>query len=103
MYFDDRDEAEANNTLAVIDNPYKVDTSPIPTTISARIHNKNNNGCYTIVNFDLKVTDTPILTQPLDYRLCDDTASAGGDTDGVSSFLLNTIDDEILIADTNSG
>jgi gliding motility-associated-like protein len=103
LYFDDRDEAEANNTLAVIDNPYKVDTSPIPTTISARIHNKNNNGCYTIVNFDLKVTDTPILTQPLDYRLCDDTASAGGDTDGVSSFLLNTIDDEILTNVTNPG
>ena len=95
LYFDDRDEALANNTLAVIANPYSVNTSPTPTEIWANIINKNNDECYTTVQFKLKVTDTPTLTQPLDYRLCDDTAS-GSDTDGKSSFLLKTKDAEIL-------
>ncbi|MDC3366477.1 T9SS type B sorting domain-containing protein, partial [Flavobacteriaceae bacterium] len=103
LYFDNLLDAEANTTANIIANPYRVNTSPIPTTIYARIHNSINTTCYTTVEFKIKVTDTPILTQPLDYRICDDTASAGGDTDGVSSFLLNRIDDEILIADTNSG
>ena len=102
LYFDDRDEAEANNTLAVIANPYRVNTSPTPTYIWANIINKNNDECYTTVQFKLKVTDTPILTQPSDYRLCDDTDS-GSDTDGKSSFFLNTKDAEILTDVTNPG
>ena len=102
LYFDDRDEAEANNTSAVIANPYIVNTSPTPTDIWANIINKNNDECYTTVQFKLKVTDTPILTQPSDYRLCDDTDS-GSDTDGKSSFFLNTKDPEILTNVTNPG
>jgi gliding motility-associated-like protein len=102
LYFDDRDEAEANNTSAVIANPYIVNTSPTPTDIWANIINKNNDECYTTVQFKLKVTDTPILTQPSDYRLCDDTDS-GSDTDGKSSFFLNTKDAEILTGVTNPG
>jgi len=102
LYFDDRDEAEANNTSAVIANPYIVNTSPTPTDIWANIINKNNDECYTTVQFKLKVTDTPILTQPSDYRLCDDTDS-GSDTDGKSSFFLNTKDAEILTNVTNPG
>jgi hypothetical protein len=54
------------------------------------------------VQFKLKVTDTPTPTQPSDYRICDDTAS-GSDTDGKSSFLLNTKDAEILTNVTNPG
>ena len=56
---------------------------------------------FCFLKFKLKVTDTPIPTQPTEYRLCDDTTSAGGDTDGVSSFLLNTKDTEILATVTN--
>jgi len=101
LYFDNLPDAEANTTAAIIANPYRVNTSNNP-TIYARIHNSNNTTCYTTVEFKLKVTDTPVLTQPTTYRLCDDTAS-GSDTDEKSSFLLNTKDAEILTDVTNPG
>ena len=101
LYFDNLPDAEANTTAAIIANPYRVNTSNNP-TIYARIHNSNNTTCYTTVEFKLKVTDTPVLTQPTAYRLCDDTAS-GSDTDQKSSFLLNTKDAEILTDVTNPG
>ena len=100
LYFDNLLDADANTTAAIIANPYPVNTSDNP-TIYARVHNINSNTCYTIVEFKLKVTDTPTPSQPTEYRLCDDTTSAGGDTDGVSSFLLNTKDAEILASVTN--
>ena len=60
----------------------------IEETIYARVQNiAAPNTCFAITDFKLKVTDIPTPTQPSDYRLCDDTASAGGDTDGESSFL----------------
>ena len=101
MYFDNLPDAEANTTANIIANPYRVNTSNNP-TIYARIHNSNNTTCFTTVEFKLKVTDTPVLTQPTVYRLCDDTAS-GSDTDEKSSFLLNTKDAEILTDVTNPG
>ncbi|MDB9955786.1 hypothetical protein OAD46_00925 [Flavobacteriaceae bacterium] len=101
LYFDNLPDAEANTTANIIANPYRVNTSNNP-TIYARIHNSNNTTCFTTVEFKLKVTDTPVLTQPTVYRLCDDTAS-GSDTDGKSSFLLNTKDAEILTDVTNPG
>ena len=101
LYFDNLPDAEANTTANIIANPYRVNTSNNP-TIYARIHNSNNTTCFTTVEFKLKVTDTPVLTQPTVYRLCDDTAS-GSDTDEKSSFLLNTKDAEILTDVTNPG
>ena len=101
LYFDNPSDADLNTTVAIIVNPYRVNTSENP-TIYARIHNVDNISCYTIVQFKLKVTDTPTPTQPTVYRLCDDTAS-GSDTDGMSSFLLNTKDAEILTGVTNPG
>ena len=100
MYFDTLVDADANTTAAIIANPYRVNTFGNP-TIYARVHNINSNTCYTIVEFKLKVTDTPTPSKPKEYRLCDDATSAGGDTDGVSSFLLNTKDAEILASVTN--
>ena len=102
FYFDNPIDAESYNTLAIIANPYRVNTSDNP-IIYARIHNVDNISCYTTVQFKLKVTDTPTPTDPSDYKLCDDTFSIGGDTDGVSSFLLNTKDAEILTGVTNPG
>jgi gliding motility-associated-like protein len=101
LYFDTLVDAEANNTAAIISNPYPVNTSDNP-TIYARIHNINNTTCYTIVEFKLKVTDTPTPTQPSVYRLCDDAAS-GSDIDQKSLFLLNTKDAEILASVVNPG
>ena len=101
LYFDNLVDAEANNTAAIIANPYPVNTSDNP-TIYARIHNINNTTCYTIVEFKLKVTDTPTPTQPSVYRLCDDAAS-GSDIDQKSLFLLNTKDAEILASVVNPG
>ena len=101
LYFDNLVDAEANTTGAIIANPYPVNTSDNP-TIYARIHNINNTTCYTIVEFKLKVTDTPTPTQPSEYRLCDDAAS-GSDIDQKSLFLLNTKDAEMLATVTNPG
>ncbi|MDC0002033.1 hypothetical protein OAD76_01860, partial [Flavobacteriaceae bacterium] len=103
FYFDNPLDAESYNTAAIIDNPYRVDTSNNP-TIHARVQNiAAPNTCFAITSFKLKVTDTPTPTDPSDYSLCDDTVSIGGDTDGVSSFLLNTKDAEILTGVTNPG
>ena len=101
LYFDTLADADANTTAAIIANPYRVNTSDNP-TIYARIHNINNTTCYSIVEFKLKVTDTPTPTQPSVYRICDDTAS-GSDIDQKSLFLLNTKDAEILATVTNPG
>ena len=101
LYFDNLLDADANTTAAIIANPYRVNTSDNP-TIYARIHNVNNTTCYSIVEFKLKVTDTPTPTQPSVYRICDDTAS-GSDIDQKSLFLLNTKDAEILATVTNPG
>ncbi|MDB4098700.1 T9SS type B sorting domain-containing protein, partial [Polaribacter sp.] len=102
LYFDDPLDANANITAAIIDNPYRVDTSDNP-TIYARVQNITApNTCFAITSFKLKVTDTPTPTDPSDYRLCDDTVS-GSDIDEKSSFLLNTKDAEILTGVTNPG
>ena len=101
LYFDTLADAEANTTAAIIANPYRVNTSNNP-TIYARIHNINNTTCYSVVEFNLKVTDTPTPTQPSVYRLCDDAAS-GSDVDQKSLFLLNTKDAEILASVVNPG
>ena len=102
LYFDNPSDADLNTTTAIIVNPYRVNTSENP-TIYARIHNVDNTSCYTTVQFKLKVTDIPTPSQPTEYRVCDDTTSAGGNTDGVSGFLLNTKDAEILTGITNPG
>ncbi|MDB9799037.1 hypothetical protein OAB80_03540, partial [Flavobacteriaceae bacterium] len=102
LYFDNPSDANLNTTTAIIVNPYRVNTSENP-TIYARIHNVDNTSCYTTVQFKLKVTDIPTPSQPTEYRVCDDTTSAGGNTDGVSGFLLNTKDAEILTGITNPG
>ena len=101
LYFDTLADAEANNTAAIIANPYRVNTSDNP-TIYARIHNINNTTCYSVVEFNLKVTDTPTPAQPSVYRICDDIDS-GSDIDQKSLFLLNTKDAEILATVTNPG
>ena len=89
LYFDNISDAELNTTSAIIANPYRVNTSTNP-TIYVRIHNIDNPNCFAITEFKLKVTDVPEPTQPINWRKCDD------DTDGISSFLLNTKDAEIL-------
>ena len=101
LYFDNLLDADANTTAAIIANPYRVNTSDNP-TIYARIHNINNTTCYSVVEFNLKVTDTPTPTQPSVYRICDDIDS-GSDIDQKSLFLLNTKDAEILATVTNPG
>ena len=94
LYFDNISDAELNTTSAIIANPYRVNTSTNP-TIYVRIHNIDNPNCFAITEFKLKVTDVPEPTQPINWRKCDD------DTDGISSFLLNTKDAEILATVTN--
>ncbi|MDC3345172.1 hypothetical protein OAV59_03325, partial [Flavobacteriaceae bacterium] len=96
LYFDNLSDAELNTTSAIIANPYRVNTSTNP-PIYARIHNIDNPNCFAITEFKLKVTDVPEPTQPINWRKCDD------DTDGISSFLLNTKDAEILTGVANPG
>jgi gliding motility-associated-like protein len=97
LYFSTAADATANVTGTTLPNPFANPTAFSSQTIHARIHNKNNTDCFALTDFILSVTDLPIPLQPTVYRLCDDTASTGGDTDGITtSFLLNTKDPEIL-------
>ncbi|MDB4037370.1 hypothetical protein N9473_04820, partial [Polaribacter sp.] len=95
LYFDTSIKATNNVTGSNLPNPYKVNTGSSQ-TIFARIHNKNDNTCFNIVNFDIAVTGTPVPKTPLDYAFCDNT-SVGSDTDGfVNDFVLESKDAEIL-------
>ncbi|MDB4851551.1 hypothetical protein OAH61_03995, partial [Flavobacteriaceae bacterium] len=100
IYYNDEDEANTGGVS--IPNLYTNQAAFIEETIYARVQNiAAPNTCFAITSFKLKVTDIPTPTQPTEYRVCDDTTSAGGATDGVSSFLLNTKDAEILTGVTN--
>ncbi|MDC1465779.1 hypothetical protein N8387_08880, partial [Polaribacter sp.] len=95
LYFDTFTKATNNVTGSNLPNPYKVNTGSSQ-TIFARVHNKNDNTCFNIVDFDIAVTGTPIPKTPLDYAFCDNT-SVGSDTDGfVNDFVLENKDAEIL-------
>ena len=102
LYFNDPIDVIDNlNPILTPDN-YTNQNAFLEETIYVRVQNtKATNTCFAITEFKLKVTDLPTPSQPTVYRLCDDTTSAGGDTDGISSFLLNTKDAEILATVTN--
>jgi gliding motility-associated-like protein len=95
LYFENYSDAEANVAGTNITSPYTNTTAFTLETIYARIHNKNDNSCSAIVDFNIFVSRTPIPTQPVPYRICDNQESSS-DTDGiVTTFLLNTRDLEI--------
>ncbi|MGJ8745863.1 immunoglobulin domain-containing protein, partial [Polaribacter sp.] len=96
LYFDTLAKANANDAGTDLPNPYQVNTASTQ-TIYARVQNiRAPNACFAITEFELEVTNEPEPIQPSVYRLCDDTTSVGGDTDGISSFRLNTKDAEVL-------
>ena len=97
QYFSDPDY-----TNPIVDPVGYVNTNIIE-TIYVRVTNRDSSSCYIDGSFIIQITSLPIPTDPSDYSLCDDTVSIGGDTDGVSSFLLNTKDAEILTGVTNPG
>ncbi|MDC1316334.1 choice-of-anchor L domain-containing protein, partial [bacterium] len=97
QYFSDVDY-----TNPIVD-PIGYNNTNIIETIYVRVTNRDSSNCYIDGSFIIQITSLPIPTDPSDYRLCDDTFSIGGDTDGVSSFLLNTKDAEILTGVTNPG
>ena len=96
-YYDTLTKATEGITGTELPNPYEVNTASSQ-TIYVRVDNKNApNACFALTEFELEVTNEPEPVQPTVYRLCDDTASAGGDTDGITnSFRLSTKDAEIL-------
>lgn len=55
----------------------------------ARVESANL-ACYNTVKLDLEVRDSPALTEPTDYRICDDN------NDGFEIFDFTTKEDEIL-------
>ncbi|MDB4851618.1 choice-of-anchor L domain-containing protein, partial [Flavobacteriaceae bacterium] len=93
--------SDTNYINQILDPAAYVNTDPFE-TIYVRVLNKDSSTCYVDGSFNIQITNLPIPTQPTDYQICDDTAS-GSDTDGKSSFLLNTKDAEILTDVTNPG
>ncbi|SDR82791.1 gliding motility-associated C-terminal domain-containing protein [Polaribacter sp. KT25b] len=77
--------------------PYKNPTAFSKETIYVRIHNNQAiNTCFEITNFELNVYGEPIIQDPTEYRVCDNT-SIGTDTDGiVNDFILSNKNSEIL-------
>ncbi|WP_299103790.1 T9SS type B sorting domain-containing protein [uncultured Tenacibaculum sp.] len=97
VYYIDATDANNNNTANALSNPYTNPTAFSNQTIYARMHNTSApNACYDIKTFTLAVTGKPTPQTPINYEVCDDTAS-GSDTDGFyNSFNLSTKDNEIL-------
>ena len=95
LYFNNQADAEANISGTALPNPHKVNAGSSE-TIFARIHNKNYNTCFDIVDFNITVTGLPVPETPSDYAFCDNT-SVESDTDGfVNDFILESKDAEIL-------
>jgi len=95
LYFNNQADAEANISGTALPNPHNINAGSSE-TIFARIHNKNYNTCFDIVDFNITVTGLPVPETPSDYAFCDNT-SVGSDTDGfVNDFILESKDLEIL-------
>jgi gliding motility-associated-like protein len=95
LYFNNQAEAEANISGTALSNPYNVNAGSSE-TVFGRIHNKNYNTCFDIVDFNITVTGLPVPETPSDYAFCDNT-SVRSDTDGfVNDFILESKDLEIL-------
>ena len=95
LYFNNQIDAEANIPDTNLPNPHNVNAGSSQ-TIFARIHNKNDNTCFDVVDFNITVTRLPVPETPSDYAFCDNI-SVGSDTDGfVNDFILESKDVEIL-------
>ena len=95
LYFNNQIDAEANIPDTNLPNPHNVNAGSSQ-TIFARIHNKNDNTCFDVVDFNITVTRLPVPETPSDYAFCDNI-SVGSDTDGfVNDFILESKDLEIL-------
>ncbi|WP_143569818.1 T9SS type B sorting domain-containing protein [Tenacibaculum agarivorans] len=97
VYYQNRTDAETNNTANVLTLPYSNTIPNSSEDIFVRVHNKDApNACFDITQFRLSIFSPPVATQPTDYEECDDIIS-GGDTDGFfNNFILSTKDSEIL-------
>ncbi|WP_136667691.1 T9SS type B sorting domain-containing protein [Flavobacterium sp. H122] len=60
-------------------------------TLYVRIENISNPNCFAVTNFDIKVIQSPTLSQVTDFKQCDDASN-----DGKASFDLNTKNAEVL-------
>ena len=79
--------AEAGGVGVALASPYTNITNP--QTVYARLENDITR-CFNIVELELIVYDTPVLTDPIpDFILCDD------DADGVQLFDLTTWDTQV--------
>ncbi len=71
-------------------DPYDNNLNPYNDSVWARVESPNTS-CYAIVELPLEVRDSPVLTEPTPYRICDDN------NDGYEIFdLITTKRDEIL-------
>ena len=99
LYFTDPNDAMGNVTANAITSYTDATNSIFEQTIHARIHNKGApNTCFQVISFVVKTTGLPTPLDPSDYLLCDDTTSAGGNTDGVTeSFKLADYDESVIL------
>ncbi|WP_237747127.1 T9SS type B sorting domain-containing protein [Dokdonia sp. MED134] len=63
--------------------------------IFVRIENANLAECVATTSFMINVVDLPVATMPGLYEICDDAAD-GDDTNGVATFDLSTLNDDVL-------
>ncbi|WP_405250631.1 hypothetical protein [Dokdonia sp. Asnod3-C12] len=63
--------------------------------IFVRVENNGLPACSSTTSFNIEVVALPIATMPATYEICDDNID-GDDTNGVATFNLSTLDDEVL-------
>ena len=87
-------QADADNNIGALPNPYAVTSSP--TTIFIRVENNANPICFdTSQNFEIILDAPPAFTAPPTYILCDDN------NDGFFDFDLSVMDAVITGGDPN--
>ncbi len=70
--------------------PYSYPITTDIQTVYAVVYNNDNASCYSVTNFDIKLSQGPVISAISDWNICD------VDTDGVYAFDLSQKDSEIL-------
>ncbi|OUR92247.1 hypothetical protein A9Q87_07135 [Flavobacteriales bacterium 34_180_T64] len=85
--------ASATNNTTPINTP--IQNSSNPQFIFVRIEDTDS-GCLAFLSFELIVNPIPIISQPTDLLICDDTSA-----DGITAIDLSQKDDEITNSQSN--
>lgn len=99
-YHETQADANAGTNAIVLPNAYTNIVSPVQ-PIWVRLESVQT-GCARVTPFDIEVGELPVLgVGPFDLALCDDEVNGSTSTDGISTFDLTDINEDLTLGDTS--